>query len=94
MRGGPSSAIKICGQTLEAACGTNGDGIPYENDPFDCKDCDTVTIYDGFVFDRSLATARPKCQAVFTFLEDYGDVYYRDGRLYDAFDESVSKCAN
>ena len=85
MVGGMPAAIAICGETLESACGTGGDGAVYVNNPYDCKGCDTVTIYDGFPFSRSLATERPACQGVFNFPEDYGDVYYSDSRLYDAF---------
>lgn len=85
MKGGiPTVAISICGGTLEAACDVGADA-QYGNNPYNCKDCDTVTIYDGFPFSRSLATGKPTCQAVFTFPEDYGDVYYSGGRLYDAF---------
>lgn len=89
MKGGiPTVAIPICGGTLEAACDVGADA-QYGNNPYNCKDCDTVTIYDGFPFSRSLATGKPTCQAVFTFPEDYGDVYYSGGRLYDAFGNQI-----
>lgn len=85
MVGGIPAAIAICGETLESACGTGGDGTTYTNNPYDCKHCANVTIYDGFHFSQSLAIGTPECQGMFTFPEDYGDVYYRDLRLYDAF---------
>ena len=76
-------AIAICGGT-ESACGTSGDS-PGAKNPYYCEDCDTVTIYE-FSFSKSQGTVSPTCQAVFTFPEDYGDVYYNsDGHLYDAF---------
>ena len=84
MGGDPNNAIPICGETFESACGTGSSDDDAPN-PYDCKDCDTVLIFDGFSFDRSHATAQPACQANFTFPKGYGDVYYRDKRLYDAF---------
>ena len=100
MPGGISAAIPVCGETLASACGTTADddGTPYTNNPYDCKGCDSVTIFDDFVFDRSLAVERPGCQGVFGFPVDYGDVYYRgDGRVYDAWGEFIgtqSACVN
>ena len=84
--GDPSASIALCGETLESACGTTGDDSVYPNPgPYDCKKCGTVTIYDGFPHSIQLAVEEPTCQGVFTIPEDYGDVYYRNNRLYDAF---------
>lgn len=84
--GDPSASIALCGESLESACGTIGDDSVYPNPgPYDCKKCGTVTIYDGFPYSIQLATEEPTCQGVFTIPEDYGDVYYRNNRLYDAF---------
>lgn len=78
-----AAAITICGETA-TACGTTGD-TPGAKNPYFCKDCDTVTIYE-FAFSRSGGTASPICEAIFTVPEDYGDVYYSsDHHLYDAF---------
>lgn len=84
MVGGVPAAIPICGISLASACGTTDDRSPVAFNPYDCKDCNTITIYDEFPYSRQLATGVPLCQGVFTFPEDYGDVYYRDERLYDA----------
>ncbi len=84
--GDPSDHVPICGETIASACGNTGDGLKYANNPYDCKDCGTITIYDGFKYSIQLATEEPGCQGIFTIPEDYGDVYYiGDGYLYDAF---------
>ena len=83
--GDPSASVAICGETFGSACGIVGDGSVYANNPYDCKKCGTVTIYDGFPYSIQLAIEEPTCQGVFTIPEDYGDVYYRNERLYDAF---------
>ncbi|KAL9132478.1 MAG: hypothetical protein Q9175_006349 [Cornicularia normoerica] len=86
MVGGIPAAIPICGTILDSACGTSDDGSPQASNPYDCRDCDTVTIYDGFAYSKQLAIGTPTCQGDFAFPEDYGDVYYKsDGYLYDAF---------
>ena len=92
MKGGvPTVAIPICGESPESACGTSDDGSPEASNPYDCTDCDSVTIFE-FEYNKQLATASPTCQGVFTFPEDYGDVYYNsDGYLYDAFGKGTKK---
>ncbi|KAF6238247.1 hypothetical protein HO173_003527 [Letharia columbiana] len=90
MVGGFPAAIPICGISLASACGTSDDGAPEALNPYDCKDCDTVTIFDGFKYSKQMATGEPTCKGVFPFPEDYGDVYYNsDGYLYDAFGNQI-----
>lgn len=92
MEGGtPIVAIPICGGSLESACGTSDDGSPEASNPYDCKDCDSVTIFE-FKYNKQSYTVTPTCQGVFTFPEDYGDVYYNsDHYLYDAFGKGNQK---
>lgn len=85
--GSPVSSLPICGETLASSCGTVGDGSVYANNPYNCKKCGTVTIYDNFTYNIQQAQEDSKyqCQGIFTIPEDYGDAYYRNKRLYDAF---------